>query len=233
MNTKHLLYKEKLKIERELYALEEIQRNANWIKLEKPYRNGYWKYYDLRDDIKNRSDAWVFYKCIELVGGRSWSKDKKFRRKLKKGVFEIINPKISDIDEKAYNNLHPAVKKYFREVQSYQKGYNFFRKQYYCNVPSYYFVAKVKPRWITEYQEYDGTLKGQIAEKDELLWGPKFYDISRRWGSAPGWFCATYHRSDRRHNKKTLHCIIKDGDYDADRYEFRYGHRNGATWDWW
>ena len=85
MNTKHPLYKEMLKVEREIDALYEIKWNQNYVQLEKPYKSGYYKTFDLRDDIKNRSDAWVFYKCIELAATTVWCKDKTFKSKYRKG----------------------------------------------------------------------------------------------------------------------------------------------------
>ena len=121
-NTKDPLYKEYLKTLRERNEIWEIERNQNWIELEKPYINGYYMVSDLRFDIKNREDVWVFYKCIELVGGRVWCRDKTFKRKLGKGKYEYIRPDFGIISEQTYTNLHPAVKKHFSEISEVCTG---------------------------------------------------------------------------------------------------------------
>jgi hypothetical protein len=233
MNTKHPLYKEKLKIERELNELEEIKWNANWIPYDKPVKNGYRMVFDLRDDIKNRDDAWVFYKCIELVGGKTWCRDKSFRKKVRKGKYEYIYPGFGYISERTYELLQPAVKKYFSEIGPGHKSYNPYFKRYTCVAPSFYFVNKVKPYYVTHYREHDSVIERQIAEKRDALWGDKFYEIKTwRSGSAPKDFRMDFTRSDRRHGKLTVKRNVSNGG-DYDDYEYRYSHRHCAAWYYW
>lgn len=234
MNTKHPLYKEKKRIERELDSLYDIQRNQNWIPLEKPYKNGYRKVFDIREDIKNRDDAWVFYKCIELVGVTSWSREKSFKKKIKKGKYEYVNPVFGYISEKVYQNLHPAVKKYFHEIDSYNKNYSPYWKRYACHVPSFYFIIKTKPHYVTHYKEHDAVIERQIAELDDYLDSKPFWSVHlwRGYSGAPKDARVFYSRSDRRHSKQTLKNNIDAGD-DCDKYEYRYNHRHSARWDYW
>lgn len=235
MNTKHPLYKEKLKVQKEIDELYEIKRNQNWIELEKPYKDGYYKFWDLRDDIKNRDDAWVFYECIRLVGEKIWNKDKKFRKKIKKGKYEYKSPGFGYISEKVFDGLEPAVKKHFEEIRWYDKNYNPYFKRYKCIVPSYYFVEKIKPRWVTHYKEFDSVIAQQIDEKEDYLRSEKFWPVLGWYGGAPKSFCQPYNRSDRRNNKRTVHRNISQNDenYDFDKYEYRYNHRHSARWDYW
>lgn len=122
MNTKTDPYKETLKPEREIYELEEIQRkNTRWVKLDVPYRNGYYKTYELRPDIKNRDDAWVFEEILRITAKKIFDKKKHFRIKYKKGHYEIRRPGFRYISEKAYFDLKPQVKKYFRPVDHFDK----------------------------------------------------------------------------------------------------------------
>ena len=237
MNAKHPLYKEAIKVQAEIYALWQVQRTKNWVELEKPYKDGYYKFSDLRDDIKNRSDAWVFYECLKLVGGRVWCKHKSFKRKLGKGKFEYIYQEFGEISEDAYDGLHSAVKKYFIEISPYHRRWSPFRKLYKCNVPPYYFVDKIKPRWITHYQENDSVLVKTEGEKIDYLSQRKFWSAglgwyNRRGGSAPKYFVKGYNRSDRRHNKAAAKKnAFSDGDCDI--IEYRYAHRHSARWDFW
>lgn len=232
MNTKHPLYKEKLRVEKEISKLHAIQRNQNWVELEKPYKSGYYMEFDLRDDIKNREDAWVFYECIKLVGQKKWWKDKTFKHKLGKGKYEYIRPGLGYISEKTYENLHPAVRKYFSEVQYWSKYWNPFRKTYSCIVPNYYFVEKIRPRWITHYKEVDSLIAQQEAELKDYLCNAKFWPINGWYGGAPKSYCKAYNRSDRRNSKQTVHKNMMNSD-DYDTYEYRYRHRHSARWDYW
>ena len=231
MNTKHPLYKEMLKVEREIDALYEIKWNQNYVQLEKPYKSGYYKTFDLRDDIKNRSDAWVFYKCIELAATTVWCKDKTFKSKYRKGKFEDIRPGFATISENVYRFLGPAVKKYFTKLNYYDKGWTPYRDYYKCNAPSYFFVDKITPRWITHYKEHDSVLEIQINEKRDYLNSKKFWNVHnwRGYSCAPKSFREAYTRSDRRHSKQTVKKNIIKGD----EYEYRYGHRHSARWDYW
>lgn len=234
MNTKHPLYKEKLAILREQYALEDIQNNQNWIELEKPFKDGYYKVWDLRDDIKNRDDAWVFYECIRLVGSKVWSRDKSFRKKIKKGKYEYVSPGFGDISEKTYESLEPAVQKYFYKLSYRDKNYSAYFVRYKCIVFSYYFVEKIKPRWVTRYKEIDSIIEAKINEKRDLLYNDKYYEVQifGRGNCAPSWYCNSYNRSDRKNNKQTVQKNIVSGE-DFDKYEYRYQHRHSARWDFW
>ncbi len=234
MNTKTDLYKEKLKLEREIYELEEIQRkNTRWVKLDVPYRNGYYKTYELRPDIKNRDDAWVFEEIIKITVQRIFGKNKHFRVKYKKGHYEVRRPDRRYISENTYISLKPQVKKHFRPVDHFDKHYNPWRKEYTATVPEYYFVEKIKPRWITHELVCDVDVSKELAEKNTELRSQKFHKLYWNWGSAPSWYCATFNRADRRHNKQEIKKMIESGDFDSGNEDLRYNHRHGATWMWW
>ncbi len=233
MNSKHLLYKEKLRVEEEIYSLEVIQRNQNWVELVTPYKSGYYKSFDLRDDIKRRDDAWVFYECIRLVGGTIWGRDKSFKQKKGKGKYEYLRPTFGEISAETYDSLNPAVRKHFSPIGIYHKKWNPFRKVYSCGVPTYYFVEKIEPRWITHYKEHDSVIARAIDEKEDYLCQRKFWPVKGWYGTAPKSYCKSYTRSDRRHSKQTVYKNITSGGEDYDKYEYRYAHKHSATWDYW
>jgi hypothetical protein len=235
MNTKHPLYKEKIRLQNESAKLYKIQRNQNWIELERPYINGYYMFSDLREDIKNRDDAWVFYECIRLVGGQVWHSDKTFKRKLSKGKYEYIRPDIGVISEDTYERLLPAVKKHFSVISEFHKRWNPHRKKYACRVPSYYFVDKIKPRWITHYKEHDCLIAQQEAEVEDVLRSGKMRPVDGWYADRPGYssYTKARNRSDRKNSKETLRRNIASGGDDMDNYEYRYNHKHSARWDYW
>lgn len=235
MNSKHPLYKEKIRLQNESAKLCEIQHNQNWIELEKPYISGYYMIFDLRDDIKNRDDAWVFYECIRLVGTRAWHKDKSFKRKIKKGKYEYIYPVFGIVSEDVYKSTHPSVKKYFSEISWFHKNWSPFRKQYACRVPSYFFTYKTEPRWITHYKEHDSLLAQEDAEINDVLRSGKMRPVNGWYADKPGLssYVKNKNRSDRRYNKQALHNNIMFGGEEMDRCEYRYNHRHSAKWEYW
>lgn len=233
MNTKHPLYKEKKKIERELGELYDIQRNQNWIELETPYKHGYDMVFDLRDDIKNRDDAWVFYECIKLVGNYIWCANKSFKKKIKKGKYEYLRPSFGEISEKTYENLHPAVKKYFTKKEKNSSWYG-YSNYYACTVPSFYFIVKTKPHWITHYKEHDAVVIAEIAEKSDYIRSKKFWSVNSWFGDRGSLssYAKYKNRSDRAKNKQALHRNVREGG-EFDKYEYRYNHKHSAIWEYW
>lgn len=235
MNKKHKHFKEWLKIYNEIDVLRDYRRNQNWIPLEKPYKSGYWTFYELRDDVKNRADAWVFEKCLELTSRANWCRDKSMTVKYKKGRIEHIFPERKHISKDVYENLHPTVKKHFAPIESWDKAnWHPIYPRYYCTVPDHFFVQKVAPRWITHYQEVDSVIEQEYTEKSDYIYGhPKFRGVGK-WssgGSAPKSFTKFYNRSDRFFNKHVLKRNLSESG--MDKYEYRYNHKNSATWDWW
>ncbi len=235
MNSKHPLFKERIRLQKESAKLREIQRNQNWIELEKPYISGYYMVSDLRDDIKNREDAWVFYECIKLVGERVWCRDKTFKIKLSKGRYEYIRPEFGIISEETYDSIHPAVRKHFSEISEFHRRWNPYRKQYACRVPSYYFVDKVKPRWITHYKEHDELIAQMEAEIYDALGSNKMRPVNTWYADRSGLssYANEKNRSDRAKNKQALHRNLQNGGKYMDKYEYRYNHKHSALWEYW
>jgi hypothetical protein len=229
-NSKDPSYKDYLNVLEEYYEFWAIKRNANWIELDKPYISGYYMYFDLRFDIKNRDDAWVFYECLEVVGNYVWHSNKTFKRKLSKGRYEYIRPGFGAISEDIYRNLKPAVKKYFRVAFPWSKVWNPFRPMYECTVPSYFFVEKIKPRWITHYKEHDELVEQMQAECHDKLYN-KYWKWYRHGPHGVKPYAQFHNRSDRRHSKQTIKRNMQAGDFD--KYEYRYQHRNSARWECW
>ena len=233
MNSKNKNFKEWLKICKDIQNLEYAKRNQNLIPLDEPYKNGYWVEFDLRKDIKNRVDAWVYETCIEISGSYSWCKDKTMKRKLSKGKYEDIVLEFRSIEERKYQNLPIQVQKCFFEIRYGSRDWNPFVKKYDCVIPRHFFVYKLTPRWITHYTELDSVLEKEIAEKEDKVYkNKKFLGLSERnYDSVPKGFCKTFNRAFRSKNKNSLKRNISSPD--NDQYEYLYSHKHSARWYYW
>ena len=70
--------KKALALERELNKLLELSWKAPIIPLEKPYQNGWIKFYVLRDDYTRRTDTNVYLRILKEVGIERFSRNKNF-----------------------------------------------------------------------------------------------------------------------------------------------------------
>jgi len=229
-NSKDPLYKGYLRTLSEIDMLWEIKYSNCWITLDKPYKRGYDMSYDIRSDIKNRDDAWVFKRCVELIGGTVWSRDKKFLRKTGKGTLEPIVPGKFDISKDAYDSLHPAVKRHFIEVTWWMKNYNPWRKTYHCTL-TYELVTKISAHWVYKYKEHDSVIERKLAEYSSIL-ETKYYKFWR--GGNQGRvasYAKIHNRTDRNHNNQA---VRKNAKYeDCDTFGYTYRHRHSAKWEAW
>lgn len=224
MNRKDKFYKEYLKVQDRYDELWDIKRNQSLIKLDVPYKRGYNKTYDLRSDIKNREDAWVFYKCLELINGSIWCVNKKFLSKSGKGKYVERVPQKNWINESTFESLRPQVKKYFYKVE---KQYR--RIEYHCSL-SFELVFKIKPNLITHYRQHDELIEQEFAEIRSLLLY-KFYKFEYGYRSFTGSYQAINNRKDRAFNRACLEKNKKVEDFD--KYEYKYKHRHSAIYDAW
>ena len=116
------------------------------------------------------------------------------------------------------------------------KGWNPFRKTYYCNILDYFLVYKLEPRWITHYKEADSVTEQEISDKADYIYSnknPKFIGVGKwhSYNSVPKSFCKYLNRSDRRFNKQMLQKNIMSEDFD--KYEYKYNHKHYAKWLYW
>jgi len=223
-NSKDPLFKEYLRDCERLRELRDIEMNQGWKELETPYKRGYIKCFDLRDDIKRRDDVWIFYKCLELINKAVWFADKKFIKKTRKGKYEDIFPDKGTINEKVYEDLHPRVKKYFFKVVK-----SIWRIEYHCSL-TFEFTFKIKPHMITHYKIHDELIEQEYAEIDRRMLY-KYYKFQYTWMNSVGEYATIRNRKDRSYNKSALTRNLKYQDFD--RYEYRYNHKHSAKWDAW
>lgn len=173
-------------------------QHGEWITVT-PYQQGWVRYFDLRKDIKNRSDAPWIRKALNLVNNTIQCRTKKFERySFSENKMMPISQDLGRLSEKEYAKVTDArVKKYLVKKLFYKNTY--FAK----NVPyhaytlkhEYWAVFVIEPnmvveRWIPD-PEWESR-KGELDNKIEThnLW-PKInrelggYNHSKEWKLTP------------------------------------------------
>lgn len=222
-------YKEKrlVFLKNQLEKNLQTQRNLGYETLDCPIHIGYEAYFDIRDDIKNRQDYWIFeFICINLSTKTFARKRSLFDWNKKKRFIKYESPKIISIPESAYNKLIPQIKKYFtKDIFSYNNGWNYH--WYICTVPNFYFEIKYRKVYRTRVKIYDPILKQEESEiRSEI--NSKFYNNKRWRKNAPKKFRKHLNKKQRAKSKQILHNIV----YKNCDLEFVDNYRN-ANWLWW
>lgn len=179
--------------------LHEAWRSLPLIPYDKPVRNGYKKYFVLRDDVKRRNDAEVFERILTIINTTVYSADtdfkvtRKVRRKgwrgkihKKKEIVEIPHF-LRVIPKQQWEKLNwPShfTKYFYYGVAQQQDRYgNVRRYEGYIFVNPYFFDTEIKEHFVTHYQKRDPDLESQIAKLDNKLWGehlwPKISNMLR------------------------------------------------------
>ena len=172
---------------------------GEWLKV-KPYQQGWVRYFVLRKDISNRSDAPWIQKALDLVNNVQRCRNKEFERYSSQKKKDIpIQQTLSNISEKEFDKLDDdRVKKYLERRTFYKKTYLGKSTPYYGYTlkHNYWAVFEIEPNVILERWIPDPvweSRKGELDLKMERhnLW-PKIYKelgISSHnkddWGMSP------------------------------------------------
>ena len=173
---KHLKYL--LRLDVELNKVENEIFDQPYVKLEKPYQNGWIITISLRDDIA-RSDKGEFFKHLIKIGLYNYitTRDIKIIRAIRAGkitrIEDIYPPGgygyeievFRNITQKHYNNLSTKQRKYL------YKGVNGYYK---LSLPSFYIKLQVKPNIITHAIILDRKLEKRKAELESQLKSYKY-----------------------------------------------------------
>ncbi len=196
MNTKDKKYKEFIKLNDRLNYLYKELRNLPLIKLDVPYQRGWEISYDLRQDIKNREDSDIILEALNIGYSNFFTKDvnivRAIRRKQpliktnKTGTVTVDHfyPKINYLRDYQFIILD-KVNKYFKfsEYDEYYIKYKI--KRYFCLVPNYWIVLKVKPYMITHTRQKGGELEQEHEYLHKKLWcSGEFENLTTHYGSS-------------------------------------------------
>lgn len=199
LNKQDLKYKEYIKLRNRLDKVYlELRKLVN-VELKKPYQSGWIIYYDLRDDIKRRKDYPMIKQILELGYPKAYtrnvkvikairSKESTIKIKSRWGLHAISNyyPKSNYITKENYDILQKQalnIDKYFSLDSEYKTRSNRYR--YYCTLPQYWLVLKVKPNMITHRYLKGGALEEEEAYlKDRLWYSGEFISFHVNYGSS-------------------------------------------------
>lgn len=186
-------YKEYLKVQKEYNRLWILERSRPYTEV-KPYQHGWIIVPDLRQDAKNRRDAPLLQKILDLTMNpfetmnvefikalrRERNFDKVYTAFFRHNYIYIKSswPLIRDLSQKDWNEIgDPYTKSLFKAVQP-----NIFNTKmsdrernkwvYMVDIPHYYIVPRIKKRIVTREKDVDARLMRDIAytkaKMDEL-----------------------------------------------------------------
>lgn len=241
-------FKEFLRLEEELGANWEAQRNLGYKPLDKPIHNGYDAFWVLRDDVSRRDDAYRFQHILDTYGTTVWCRRKDFKAWSYLHKREVdIKPGFKEITPREYEELNSWVKKFFEPYTRYSRWGNNSSVMYRVNIPDYFLVRKRVKSYKTHYKVIDEVLLQEEAEIKAIIENQYFDEQRKYWDrhSSGKWWRKYLNRKDRAHNKSALRRNMRtifaedninedwrswlDGNCD-DRYEFKYRHKHYGKW---
>lgn len=229
-NKKWAKEKEFRRLKNEFFDNRQAQRDLGWVELEKPIFSGWDAILDLRSDIKNRDDSWVFeWICKNLTVHVYSKRIEDFPWNKKSYRHEYIVPHVRCISEDQYNNLHPQIKKHF-VLDSFglrSKEYKYrFGNWYICTIPDFYFEIKYVKYYKTKIKLIDEILLQEEDDIEKELYS-KYYDDFQWYRGVPRHFRNHLNRIQRKRSKMDLKRQINGED---PRYSPNY---KDAKWLWW
>jgi len=147
--------------------------HGTWVEVT-PYQKGWIRFYVLRDDAKNRADAYRLRKVLDLANSKIYSSIEDFTRavwkkgRIVKGLRENIKQPLKFLNEREYENIPSDIKKYFRRLEWTEK--RTYPTKHYVTIVGYvvtvpeYFVFHVEPNIITHHFLPDGEWESRIQE---------------------------------------------------------------------
>jgi hypothetical protein len=190
--------KQVLALEREAKELWRAKREKPWIKLDEPIQRGWKRFFVLRDDVKNRSDAPIIREVLKRVNVTQYCDNEEFEDynwKAEQWYPRRHDPKPIGIGEAEKDPTFNARHRKFLLRGTDWHYHHGWRKL----IDGYWFKdkwmldQKVEPHFVTHYQELDSDIETRLAEIDKHL-----YDDWKAHGrliKLHGWH--NWHWSDR------------------------------------
>lgn len=179
--------KEALKIERRLNELYELKYKTPLVKLDRPIRDGYVKYYVVREDFDRSNKGPMLREILKVINKSVYSQSPEFKvKRRRKGQKTVIIHRLRHIGQREWEKLKwpEHYKRYFAlQTKIIEKQYIFNNgdiltisnhvKGYFFQF-DYMFEAKVEPHYITHVQPINPELESEIQylrhklERDDL-----------------------------------------------------------------
>ena len=202
-------------LEGELKKINKAQAELGYIELEKPLRDGWFKTYVLRDDIRRSKKARIYQEVLDAVLVEIWGREKKYADKKWENYFRshyktYQRPGIKRIYVKEFSKLSSNAQKCFikRRLPGYKKRHTI----YVCLLPKYYFQLSYRRAYLTKFRITSPILEQREQEIMEILSRPtlrtysKYYNYRYRLYREP-------HRGERRKMNMAL-SVVGLGSFD-------------------
>lgn len=185
--------KQLLKLRREEYKLDELERNLGYEPLVPPVQKGWKRFYVLREDIARSKHSEFFENILKKINAYEWSWRKDFRvrkRRYGKGKYIIKSQSLLSPCESHFAKLGftEVEKSYFYEVWKMDSCKKLYK--YYVFSEPWRFVLRVRPNMIDKIKRRDAQIESRSKEIDNFfernnyryrLWKILDGDASRRW----------------------------------------------------
>lgn len=160
--------KQLLALNLEERALYEAKRNLPFIPLEKPYQQGWLRYFVLRADVLRSPKADFFQTLLEKINTYQYSNTKSFSIKTRKNGKKVWSATPQDlylIPIHQFNcpklGLTDYEKTYFSIVEQWSDSFDRMR-QFYKFDDSWRFVLRIRPHIITHKRALDIDLEREL-----------------------------------------------------------------------
>jgi hypothetical protein len=197
--------------------LWEAKRNLGWIELDKPKPSGWIATLVPRADVARRKDADVFIEICERFCQSVTSRRKDFKyRCWKDRKWKHSTPHIRRIREREYEKLSPALQKQFTKSLFPKTHWDLINPEYYCIIPSFYFVVKISRNYITHVREFDEVIERELSWVSDKRADAKFNPVRGyswfKW-NAPKHYRKMLNKKRRLQHKREVKAIVDDERY--------------------
>lgn len=160
--------KELIALDRKRQELwEERAKGVEYVEIE-PYRNGYIRYFDLREDLVGRSDYKYLREALDACYIEQYCRNKKFRfaRKYHRTRYSRYftgEMKLGVLQDKEYSKLSDGAKVFFEKEEKVSWS-GVVYPLWHSSFPVWMLVVKIKPHYIRYRKVYNVDVESQLQE---------------------------------------------------------------------
>lgn len=180
-NRKELREKEIRKIHKRLDEISKEERNLELIKLDEPYRHGWFKELIITNNIDKYSNKEYIEEVYRLVEKKVWAKtkeeaEKKWKHQISK---HLISKDIPSINRKQYNKLSVEAKELCIPFQYYTEKKK-LRTRYYIKIPKGAYKIKFTRAYVTHTRNIDTKLQRERILLFQKLERKGYYEAEKK-----------------------------------------------------
>jgi hypothetical protein len=184
----------------------------------KPIRDGWIRYFDLREDLKGRPDYSYLKEILDICNCKQFCRSKNFKRKKSNFVYGYLDKDfhLKNLIDKEHKGLSERAKLWFwREEKIYTRGsiYNVWHPF----IEKWMLVVKTKPHYIRYFKVFDNEAKSEYDRIENEFNRRNLYPkLDHILGLKPYW----RDDWDLNFNKKRLASKIAKKEMEEEAYNF-------------